>query len=156
MKKKKTGAKRGAFRLRRRKKTKTALLFKAIEFRNAKGFRRLLAKGIRPNAEDKYGYSVLFRAVEWGTTEMVEALLKAGAGPNWAHHAHKMTPLQVALTKKMRKRVARLLVEYGANPFRFTDGRLSYAEIAELHENASAFTPLPLIRAKWEARQKKR
>lgn len=67
-----------------------------------------------PNAADKIGYTLLYRAADSGNIDIVERLLKLGAKPN-LQCTSKETPIFAAL-KRWHKGIVKLLLRYEANP----------------------------------------
>ena len=73
----------------------------------------MLNQGANINATDSDGYSLLFFALEFQNTSMLEFLLSNGANPNCPNH-ESITPLMVAI-EHGRTKAAELLIKYGAD-----------------------------------------
>ena len=73
----------------------------------------MLNQGANINATDSDGYSLLFFALEFQNTSMLEFLLSNGANPNCPNH-ESITPLIVAI-ENGRTKAAELLIKYGAD-----------------------------------------
>ena len=73
----------------------------------------MLNQGANINATDSDGYSLLFFALEFQNTSMLEFLLSNGANPNCPNH-ESITPLIAAIANG-RTKAAELLIKYGAD-----------------------------------------
>ena len=73
----------------------------------------MLNQGANINATDNDGYSLLFFALEFQNTSMLEFLLSNGANPNCPNH-ESITPLIAAIANG-RTKAAELLIKYGAD-----------------------------------------
>jgi ankyrin repeat protein len=73
----------------------------------------MLNQGAKINATDSDGYSLLFFALEFQNTSMLEFLLSNGANPNCPNH-ESITPLIAAIANG-RTKAAELLIKYGAD-----------------------------------------
>ena len=73
----------------------------------------MLNQGANINATDSDGYSLLFFALEFQNTSMLEFLLSNGANPNCPNH-ESITPLITAIANG-RTKAAELLIKYGAD-----------------------------------------
>ena len=73
----------------------------------------MLNQGANINATDSDGYSLLFFALEFQNTSMLEFLLSNGANPNCPNH-ESITPLIAAIANGWTK-AAELLIKYGAD-----------------------------------------
>ena len=73
----------------------------------------MLNQGANINATDSDGYSLLFFALEFQNTSMLEFLLSNGANPNCPTH-ESITPLIAAIANG-RTKAAELLIKYGAD-----------------------------------------
>ena len=73
----------------------------------------MLNQGANINATDSDGYSLLFFALEFQNTSMLEFLLSNGANPNGPNN-ESITPLIAAIANG-RTKAAELLIKYGAD-----------------------------------------
>ena len=73
----------------------------------------MLNQGAKINATDSDGYSLLFFALEFQNTSMLEFLLSNGANPNCPNH-ESITPLIAAIANG-RTKAAELLIKNGAD-----------------------------------------
>ena len=73
----------------------------------------MLGKGVDLNATDRDGDTVLFYAIAYQDTIMLEFLLSLGANPNCPNH-ESITPLMVAI-EHGRTKAAELLIRYDAD-----------------------------------------
>ena len=73
----------------------------------------MLNQGAKIKATDSDGYSLLFFALEFQNTSMLEFLLSNGANPNCPNH-ESITPLIAAIANG-RTKAAELLIKYGAD-----------------------------------------
>lgn len=99
------------FRLRRA--YLAAELSSAVVNGQAAEARRLLAAGADPNGTSKAGYSLLADSASAGRQDIAEALLRAGARPDWAGSCPE-TPLGLAIQNGYTP-LALDLLRYGAS-----------------------------------------
>ena len=84
-----------------------------VKNNDPKQMKWMLNQDANINATDSDGYSLLFFALEFQNTSMLEFLLSNGANPNCPNH-ESITPLIAAIANG-RTKAAELLIKYGAD-----------------------------------------
>ncbi len=113
----------------------TETFIRAVKENDIGGVKRCLAQGANPSAEDRRQKPVLFIASYRGYTDVVKALLAAGADVNMAGEFYKDSALINAVAGG-RLETARALIEAGADVNHQQTGSISPLIQAVMENNA--------------------